>query len=113
MKALYTFLIFLLISQYKSETCNAPTNTTEICPNREINEDNDEHVCCGIEYDYINGTNITYCLPLNQGQYENLTGYFHDEVEARGGNTTFIRANIFCESNYIVVSMLSLILLLL
>ena len=96
MKALYTFLIFLLISQYKSETCNAPTNTTEICPNREINEDNDEHVCCGIEYDYINGTNITYCLPLNQGQYENLTGYFKEEVDAIVVNIMFISSNIFC-----------------
>ena len=46
MKALYTFLIFLLIAQYKSETCNSqtiPEKITESCTKRDVDKDKDEY----------------------------------------------------------------------
>ena len=54
MKALCTFLIFLLIVQYTSETCNSPllNESITICHDREAGKD--EYRCCGIEFIYKN-----------------------------------------------------------
>ena len=110
MKALCTFLIFLLIVQYTSETCNSQllNESITVCHVRELGED--EYKCCGIEFIYKNDTIEKNCLALNEEQFDNLTDYMKREVEARG-NTTIENATIYCESNYIAASVLTLILL--
>ena len=110
MKALCTFLIFLLIVQYTSETCNSPllNESITVCHDREAGKD--EYRCCGIEFIYKNDTIEKNCLALNEEQYDNLTNYMKMEVDKRG-DTTIENATIYCESNYIAASVLTLILL--
>ena len=110
MKALYTFLIFLLIVQYTSETCNSPllNESITVCHDRELGKD--EYRCCGIEFIYKNDTIEKNCLALNEEQFDNLTKYIDVEINARG-YATIENATIYCESNYIAASVLTLILL--
>ena len=50
---------------------------------------------------YLNGTNETRCLSLDKEQYDNLTKYMINEVEARGGNITVDKKLIFIANQII------------
>ena len=112
MKALFTLLLILLISQYNSESCNSQTkpNKVEDCTERDLDVD-DDYKCCKMNYLFTNGTDRTYCQPLIKDEYEKIIEYLQNDVKKKGGNEVVVNATINCSSNYVMVSILSLILL--
>ena len=113
MKALYALLIILFLSKYTKEGCskNNPANINE-CTESELS--GDEYRCCFLEYNIL----IEYkncCLPLTEEDYSNTTRYLEKYVEniQKSSTENVTRAFIYCSSDYVVIPMLSLILLLL
>ena len=111
MKALYTLLLILLISQYKSESCDSQTAPTTVKDCKERDAGKKKHKCCKMNYLFTNGTDRTYCQPLIKDEYEKIIEYLRNDVINNGGEEKVENANIDCSSGYVVVSILSLILL--
>lgn len=106
MKTLYVLLVLTLIAQCLSTKCvGAPQpSKAEDCNNREL--DSGEYRCCLVEYE-MKGTEIKACYPITKEQYDDIDDYA-DDYEDKAGVEDF---SIDCGSNYIVISILSLILL--
>ena len=115
MKALYALLLFLLLSKYNSETCSSSTapGKVEDCTSRESEDDKD--YCCFLKIDKEEGgknVSSTFCKPLNEEEYQNITKVLEDEVKNNVGKGNKVQnANINCSANYLIISILSLIIL--
>ena len=113
MKALNLLLIALLLclytcdgddySQYCGYEENDPTKA-EDCHNRKINPDNDDDkYCCFEEFG-----DKKSCDSYSQEAYDQIDDIIEAEEKVSG-----LDVSIDCSSNYIMISLLSLILLLL
>ena len=111
MKALYTLLLLLFISQYKSESCDSQTAPTTVKDCKERDAGKKKHKCCKMDYKFKDGTEKTYCQALTKKEYEGIIEYLRNDVINNGGEEKVENANIDCSSGYVVVSILSLILL--
>ena len=115
MKSFYIVLFFLLISEFNSESCNSVKSPKkpDDCKDKDLGDK--EYVCCYFEYNGKNGTEdykSTNCAGLKKDQFEDIKGYFEENVnktKESGIDVTY--ATINCFSNYLSISILSLILL--
>ena len=116
MKALYVLLILLLLSIYKAEDCS----------NKEATKDTD---CTGLDpgsgvyrccYQYVKGTvndkdvEQKTCLPISKTDWDTIKDYVKkqkEESEKAGSKVSKYEIN--CSSNYLYISLLSLVLILL
>ena len=110
MKALYALLIFLFLTKFTNELC-AKENVTKTTDCTKTELEGDEYRCCYLEYE----TFITHksCVGLTEDEYSEVKDYlmkFINKTQERG--TEVVRATIYCDSSYLVISILSIILLL-
>lgn len=114
MKTLYVLLVLTLIAQCLSTKCVDYTqrpSKAEDCNNREL--DSGYYRCCFMEVETKKSGKTKYCGPVTKEQYDDIDDYI-DKVEDGAGDTvedTVEDFSIDCGSNYIVISILSLILL--
>ena len=123
MKVFAALLIVLLVSQYYCEkTCSSfvSANSYDDCKDLELSSNG--YRCCYLEYTYyLLGEKVTTkrCDDISKYYYDNLDDY-EDTIEiivdALGGNNVNVKT-IDCgskrtnDSNYLVISLVSLILL--
>ena len=113
MKALFLILSIILISEYNCEACaskNPPKDKKE-CLKRNLGDDDD--FCCLFQLNYTNGDTETNCIPLTDKNHRKMKDFLRDQIDnkqkEKKENITF--ANIDCGANYLIISILSLIIL--
>ena len=115
MKASFSLLIIIILSQYSKETaCTSKTDPLAAKDCIEIELEEDEEKCCLLSYTVKkenNAKNVTKgnCIGLTAEQYEDINNFFKGKVEELGEN--ILTANIDCGTNYLIISILSLFLL--
>lgn len=112
MKTLYVLLVLTLIAQCLSTKCLDPTKPSkaEDCNNREL-DSGEYYRCCFIEAE-MKGVESKTCLPLSKEEYDDIGDYIDkSEKAAKDMGVDVEDYSIDCGSNYIVISILSLILL--
>ena len=110
MKTLYVLLVLTLIAQCLSTKCGDVTqqpSKAEDCNNRELASG--EYRCCFVEAEVKGIGETKYCGAVTKEQYDDIDDYF-DKYEDQLGDI-YEDFSIDCGSNYIVISILSLILL--
>ena len=117
MKVLYALLIALLISIYKAEKCKgSKPNQPSDCHNREKSIEN-QYKCCYVYQKYfLMGTleKTKSCNPVTENEFNNvkdLIKTMKEGIEKMGG--IFETLDFDCSSNYLYISLLSLIVFLL
>ena len=117
MKVLYILLISLSITLYKAEKCNGskPSQPSD-CYNRE-KSDEEEYKCCYIYKKYYSKgqlEKIQSCASLTKIEFDNIKDImksFRAGIEKIGG---IIEAyEIDCSSNYLYISLISIMIFLL
>ena len=117
MKVFAALLIVLLVSQYYCEkTCNSFVSANSYNDCKDLKLSSNGYRCCYLEYtyDYL-GEKITTkrCDDISKYYYDNIDDY-EDTIEvivdALGGDNVDVKT-IECGSNYLVISLFSLILL--
>ena len=114
MKVLFYILIFVFLSQYSKETaCTSKTDPSAVKDCTEIELEEDEEKCCYFHWS-INSTTSkkeeNYCMGLTAEQYEDIKTIIKNEVEKKEKDST-VQSYIDCGTNYLIISILSLILL--
>ena len=109
MKTLYVLLVLTLIAQCLSTKCGDVTQPSkaEDCNNSEL--DSGEYRCCFIEYELKGFGEMKACGAVTKEQYDDIDDYIDKNEDLLGD--TVEDFSIDCGSNYIVISILSLILL--
>lgn len=116
MKPLYILLIALFFSishcddEGESKSCSILAETTgvEDCNSRKNEKDKTEYICCLAEYEAA-GVELEGCLSLTKEAYDDI-----DKTIKEFKTTLELdELEIDCGSNFIILSLLSLILLLL
>ena len=113
MKALYSLLIVLLISECFSVPCydgDSEVNDPSIkeasdCHNRELVPEGLFYRCCYAEGTYKKKT-AKICVPVDKETYDDIENYVKEQK-----NKGYDSFSIDCGSSYIVISLLSIILL--
>ena len=100
-KAFFLLLIAFLISQYDGRICAditvTPTKASD-CNDRE--KDEGTYRCC-----YLEASGLKMCAPFNKEQYDAIADAI-DQYKNQGYNDI----SIDCGANYIMLSLISLIL---
>ena len=117
-KALFLLLAVLLV-QYKCDDKICDDDETvgasgvKDCENLKL--DDDEYKCCFMEAEYKeNGQKQTKkaCIPLTKHDYDEIKDYIKGEEEdLEESGYSDVDISVDCDSNYIMISLLSLILL--
>ena len=119
MKVLHVLLIILLVSIYKAQKCNSTDPKPEQpkdCYNRDKSIDN-QHRCCYIYEKYFLMGGLEKgksCTPLTKIEFNNIKDViksYKEAIEKMGGIIDTFEIN--CFSNYLYISLLSLMMLLL
>ena len=112
-KALYLFTLMLLINIYSSNECkNDNAKGSGDC--EKLDPDEGDYKCCYYEYDYeVGGEKGTAkgCESISKENYDNIKDYIKKEEEDTDVGS--IDLSIDCYSNYITISLISLLILLL
>ena len=115
MKALYIFAIIVFLWQTNCERCIGSSQPTkrDDCISRDLDEG--YYKCCYAVTEIENQSEKEiHCAELNKEQYDDINKYIKDskeEYKQRTGKTVK-DASVDCNSNYVVISLMSLILLL-
>ena len=117
MKALTSLLIMILLALYKAENCKDSTpNEPSDCHNRGKSIE-DQYRCCYVYQKYTlmgNYIDTKSCAPLTKTEFENIKEVIKslkEGIEKMGGK--FDTFDIKCSSNYLYISLLSLMIFLL
>ena len=113
MKAYFFVILLGALAMYNCEECEGTGSSLKDCKQRDIPEG--AYLCCFAEFK-ITVMGMTQegqqCGSLTKEQYDNLDRYMEDtrrQIESLGGKID--KYEIDCNSNYIIISMLSLLLL--
>ena len=117
MNVLYALLIIFLVSIYKSENCDSEVKPKQAsdCHNRDKGKD--DYKCCYVVEKYTLMGKLTdriTCSSLDEDEYNNIKQIIKSMkqgVEKMGGK--FETYDIDCSSNYLFISLLLLMILLL
>ena len=111
-KAFFLLLIFLLIWQYNGKDCIDSTGLStstatgaDDCNGRDKGKDangNEYYRCC-----YLESGSMKMCVPVTKDQYDEIDNAI-DKYEDQPG---YEDVSIDCEANYIMISLISLVLL--
>ena len=117
MKTLYALLILLLLSIYKAEDCDTTKTVEKDTDCTGLNPGPNSYRCC---YSYLKGTingqdtEKKQCLPISKTDYDGIKDFVKkgkETSEAAGNKISKYEIN--CSSNYLYISLLSLVLILL
>ncbi len=115
MKPLYILLVALFFSlsycddEDESKACSilAASTGVEDCNSRKNAKDTTEYACCFAKYK-LAGANLQGCISLSKDQYDDID----ETIEKAKKQGSLEDLDIDCNSNYIILSLISLILLL-
>ena len=115
MKFFYLLLATLILSFYSAQACQEVDNASGVssCENVKIDpnyDDDGAKYCCYVEGKEIGGgetDNIKECWAINEALYDKIDDYIDGLEKAK----MYEDLSIDCVSNYIMISLLSLILL--
>ena len=118
MKVLFVLLISILVSLYKAEKCNSTVvpNQVSDCHNRDKSIDN-QYKCCYVYEKYFLMGSLEKgksCTPVTQIEFNNIKDViktYKEAIEKMGG--ILDTYDIDCSSNYLFISLLLLMILLL
>ncbi len=116
MKPLYILLVALFFSlshcddEGEATACSLMAQATgvEDCNSRKNPKDTTEYACCLAKYK-LAGVDLQACVSLSEDQYDDID----ETIESFKKSGNLEELDIDCNSNYIILSVLSLILLLL
>ena len=116
MKPLNILLVALFFSlshcddEGEATACSLTAQATgvEDCNSRKNAKDTTEYACCFAKYK-LAGANLQGCISLSKDQYDDID----ETIESFKKSGNLEELDIDCNSNYIILSVLSLILLLL
>ena len=116
MKGLHMLLAVLILSLYccqeKEEYCDTDikANGIDDCKNLKLDEE-EMYKCCFAE-GKGNGQTEKNCWPVTKGEYDEIKDFIKTlESEAKKDAGFDVEYSVDCSSNYIIISLLSLILL--
>ena len=102
-----TFAILLVLQfNFVTNDCDGTTSNVEDCQKKTL--DAGDYKCCLWETEWDGGS-VSGCGPLTKDQYDNIDDYI-DKAEENSGLPD-ADLDIDCNSNYLLISLLSLILL--
>ena len=102
-----TFAILLVLQfNFVTNDCSGDASKVEDCQSKTLGTG--EYKCCLYETEWDGGSG-SGCIPLTQDQYDNIDDFIDKEEENSGLDD--IDIDIDCNSNYLLISLLSLILL--
>jgi len=113
MKAYFFVILLGALTMYSCTECKGSATSVSDCEKKTLSEG--EYRCCfgDIKVTIMGKTQeIKECGPLTKEQYDNFEKYLEDgikKIEAFGGKID--KLSIDCNSNYIIISMLALLLL--
>lgn len=117
MKLYQIFILFVYVSLIGClNDDNTPCDTTtadskSFCNNRKMSEEetnNGAKYCCFLETTIL-GTKASSCIPIDQKSYDDIKKFIKDLKE----KTAATELSIDCNQNYLKLSLLSLLLILL
>ena len=116
MKPLYILLVALFFSlsycddEDESKACSilAASTGVEDCNSRKDAKDKTQFACCLAKFK-LGGKSLQSCISLSEDQYDDID----ETIESFKKSGNLEELDIDCNSNYIILSVLSLILLLL
>ena len=119
MKLIHVLLILLLAYLYNADACSERTDPTKAsdCHGLDVNKDLGYIKCCYYNKRYfLNGNlaaNSTQCIPKTQEEYDDLykeEKSLRGQINALGGVIDSLVVD--CSSNYLYISLLSLMVFL-
>ena len=119
MKTLFILIFFFLISQNVGEKCDDKQNAKSISDCKGLELTTGDVACCFVDekYTMFGEENIVKkCMGATKEQSENITLLKEKErkdIEDEGFDGRVEYINITCENNYLFISLLSLIVILL
>ena len=117
MKAIYILLTIIFISQSICEKCSDKSNPKSYSDCKGLEVDTGDQYCCYVYGEYeLNGKTETdrSCYSASKSEYDNIDSIedlYEDLVKAMGGKVEEI--SIECPANYIFISLLSFLIILL
>ena len=117
MKALYSLLIIIFLTKYSKESnCTSVTDPLNYTYCTKAFSEESELKCCFVNFTGLDNKSLPFknvsCVEMNEEQYKNIIPIFKKDVEKiQNMNYTIEYANIECGAQYIIISILSLILL--
>ena len=104
-----TFAILLVLQfNFVTNSCSGDASSVEDCQSKTLGTG--QYKCCFGEGEWDGGSG-SGCIPLTKDQYDNIDDYI-DKAEENAGVDDY-ELDIDCSSNYLLISLLSLILLIL
>ena len=115
MKPLYILLVALFFSlsycddEDESKACSilAASTGVEDCNSRKDAKDKTQFACCLAKFK-LGGKSLQSCISLSEDQYDDID----ETIEKAKKEGSLEELDIDCNSNYIILSLISLILLL-
>ena len=107
-----TFAILLVLQfNFVTNSCSGDASNVEDCQKMTLGSG--EYKCCLWEGEWDGGSG-SGCYPVTQDQYDNIDDYIDKQEEnAENAGLDDYELDIDCSSNYLLISLLSLILLIL
>ena len=105
---IFLILVVILLSQYECvEECSGSGSNSSDCNNRDLRAS--DYKCCYYYYEMA-GREYKECVPISKVEYDDFEQYlkFYEKVKKAADKFSFD-----CSCNYIIISMLWLVLLLL
>ena len=119
MKHLFIIALFFLISQSMNEKCDGKENVSSISECKGLELTTGDAVCCFVDekYTMFGKENIVKkCMGATKAESENITAMKEEEkksIEDGGFDGQVEYININCENNYLFISFLTLIIIIL
>ena len=104
---IFIILVIILLSQYECATeCSGNGSSKKDCNSRDIRAS--DYRCCYYYYQ-LAGREYKECVPISKVEYDDFETFlkFYEKVKKAADKFSFD-----CSSNYIIISMLWLVLLL-
>ena len=114
MKNLYLLIFILLISKSYTAYCSALLTASSINDCKGLELDEGYSYCCYIveEFEYLGQDfKLHHCGELTKGQYDDIGDYIDDTLDlAEKNGIDYEELSVYCSSNHIMITLISLIL---
>ena len=113
MKAYFFVILLGALAMYSCDVCSGTASSVSDCEKKDI--PTGVYRCCFVDFKVtaMGATTETKgCAPITKDQYDNIEKYMEDakkQMEAFGAKID--KYDVDCNSNYIIISMLALLLL--
>ena len=114
MKSMYLLIFILFISQSYTRRCAAEASASSINDCKGLELDEGYSYCCYIveDFEYLGQDfKLHHCGELTKGQYNDIEDYIDDTLDlAEKNGIDYEELSVYCSSNHIMITLISLIL---